>query len=105
MRVLTNCEKQKNLVKIRFSPHPYILKDLTLMRKLTIHGTLEDESDGYRCNSSNDATSDGTLRRTFSGSMSEGTNEEINGEEEEERGDNENKRRNSCIPSKGRFVW
>jgi hypothetical protein len=45
------------------------------------------------------------LRRTSSGSMSEGTNEEGNGEEEEEWGDNENERRNSYIPSKGRFVW
>jgi hypothetical protein len=47
-------------------------------------GTPEDVSDGYRCKSSNDATNDGTLRRTSSGSMSEGTNEEGNGEEEEE---------------------
>ncbi len=68
-------------------------------------GTLEDESDGYKCNNSNDATSDGTLRRIYSSSMNEGTNEEGNGKEEEERDDNENKRRNSCIPSKGRFVW
>jgi hypothetical protein len=62
-------------------------------------GTLEDESDGYKCNNSNDATSDDTLRRIFSGSMNEGTNEEGNGKEEEERDDDENKRKNSCIPS------
>jgi hypothetical protein len=37
--------------------------------------------------------------------MNEGTNEEGNGEEEEERGDNENRGRSSHIPSKGRFVW
>jgi hypothetical protein len=47
-------------------------------------GTLEDESDGYKCNNSNDATSDGTLRRIYSSSMNEGTNEEGDGKEEEE---------------------
>jgi hypothetical protein len=47
-------------------------------------GTLEDESDGYRSNNSDDATNDGTLRRTSYGSMSEGTNEEGNGKKEEE---------------------
>jgi hypothetical protein len=37
--------------------------------------------------------------------MNEVTNEERNGEEEQKRGDNENGGRNSCIFSKGRFVW
>jgi len=37
--------------------------------------------------------------------MSESINEEGNGEKEEEQSDNENKRRNSHIPSKGRFAW
>jgi len=32
------------------------------------------------------------------------TSKEGNGEKEEEPGDNENKRNNFCIPSKGRFV-
>jgi hypothetical protein len=36
MMVLTICGKEECLVKIRFSPHLYILRDLTLMRKLTI---------------------------------------------------------------------
>jgi len=42
--------------------------------------------------------------RTPFDSMSESTNEKGNGEEKEEQGDNENRRKNSCIPSKGRFV-
>jgi hypothetical protein len=64
-----------------------------------------DKSNGYRCNSFDDATNDGALKRTYFDSMSEGMNEEGNGEEKEEQGDNENERRNFCIPSKGRFVW
>jgi hypothetical protein len=38
-------------------------------------------------------------------SMNEGTNEEGNGKEEEEWGDDENGRKNSHIPWKGRFFW
>ncbi len=68
-------------------------------------GIPKDKSNGYRCNSSNDATSDDTLRITYFDSMNEGMNEEGNGEKEEEWGDNENERKNSPIPSKGRFVW
>jgi len=49
-----------------------------------MHGILEDKFDGYKCNNSHDATSDGTLRITFFDYMNEGTNEEGNGEEEEE---------------------
>jgi hypothetical protein len=71
----------------------------------TMDGIPEDKSNGYMYNISNDANSDGTLKRTFSNSMSESTNEERNNEEEKERGDNENKRRKSCISSKGKFVW
>ncbi len=37
-----------------------------------------------RCNISNDATNDDILRITFSDFMSEGTNEEGSGEEEQE---------------------
>ncbi len=66
-------------------------------------GTFEDESNGYMCNISNDANCDGTLRKTFSNSMTKGTNEEGNGEEEQDQGDNENGRRNSYILSKGSF--
>ncbi len=69
-----------------------------------MHGIPEDEFDGYKCNNSHDATSDGTLRITFFDSMNEGTNEEGNGEEEEEWGDSENEKKNYRIPSKGRFV-
>ncbi|CAM6069158.1 unnamed protein product [Sphagnum tenellum] len=54
-------------------------------------GIPKDKSNGYMCNSSDDAISDGILRRTSFDSMSEGMNEEGNGEEEEERGDNEKK--------------
>jgi hypothetical protein len=36
MRVLAICGKKKCFVKIRFSLHPYILRDVTLMKKLTI---------------------------------------------------------------------
>jgi hypothetical protein len=71
----------------------------------TKDGTLEDEFDGYMCNISKDANSDGTLRRASYDSMNESTNEERNNETEKEQDDNENERRNSCIPSKGRFVW
>ncbi len=44
-------------------------------------------------------------KEVFSNSMNESINEEGNGEKEKERSDNENKRRNSHIPSKGRFAW
>jgi hypothetical protein len=37
--------------------------------------------------------------------MNESTNEKRNNEKEKEQDDNENERRNSCIQSKGRFVW
>jgi hypothetical protein len=47
-------------------------------------GIPKDKSNGYRCNSSNDATSDDTLRITYFDSMNEGMNEEGNGEKEEE---------------------
>jgi hypothetical protein len=57
-------------------------------------GILENESDGYKCNSFDDAISDGALKITSSNSM----NEEGNGREEEERGDDENGRKNSYIP-------
>jgi hypothetical protein len=68
-------------------------------------GILEDESNGYKCNSFDDATSDGTLKRTSFNFMNEGMNEEGNGKEEEERSDDENGIKNFCIPSKGRFAW
>jgi hypothetical protein len=45
----------------------------------TMDGTPQDESNGYMCNISNDANNDGTLKRFFSDSMSEGMNEEGNG--------------------------
>jgi hypothetical protein len=50
----------------------------------TMDGIPEDESNGYRCNNFDDATNDGTLKRTFFDSMSEGTNEEGNGKAKEE---------------------
>ncbi len=37
-----------------------------------MNGTPQDEFNGYRCNISNDANNDGTLKRTFLGSMNEG---------------------------------
>ncbi len=55
-------------------------------------GILEYKSNGYMCNISYDATSDGTLKIDSSDSMNEGTNKERNGEKEE-RGDNENKKK------------
>ncbi len=68
-------------------------------------GIPKDKSNGYMCNSFDDSINDGILRITSFDSMSEGTNEEGNGEEEEEWGDNEKERRNFRIASKGRFVW
>jgi hypothetical protein len=68
-------------------------------------GIPKDKSNGYMCNSFDDAISDGILRKISFDCMSEGTNEEGNGEEEEEQGDNEKERRNSHMPSKGMFVW
>jgi hypothetical protein len=68
-------------------------------------GTPQDKFNGYRCNISNGASSDGTLKKTFLGSMNEGWNEKGNGKEEQEEGDNENGGRNSCILSKDKFVW
>lgn len=44
-------------------------------------GTHEDEFNGYMCNIFDDATNDGTLRRTSFNFMNEGTNEEGIGEE------------------------
>jgi hypothetical protein len=69
-----------------------------------MNGIPKDEYNGYMFNNFDDATSDGTLRRTYSNSMSDITNEEGNGEEEEEQGDIENGRRNSRIPSKCKFT-
>jgi len=37
-------------------------------------GIPKDKSCGYKCNSFEDATSDGTLRKTFFESMNEGMN-------------------------------
>ncbi len=71
----------------------------------TMDGIPKDEYNEYMCNIFDDATNDGTLKRASFNSMNEGTNEEGNGEEEQEQGDNENGRRNSHIPLKGRFVW
>jgi hypothetical protein len=48
-------------------------------------GILKDKSDGYKCNNSNDATSDGNLRRTSFDYMIEGMNGEGNGKEEENK--------------------
>jgi hypothetical protein len=47
-------------------------------------GIPKDKSNGYMCNSFDDAISDGILRKISFDCMSEGTNEEGNGEEEEE---------------------
>ncbi len=60
----------------------------------TMDGTPQDRSNGYRCNISGDANNNGTLRRIFFDSMSEGMNEEGNGYEEQEQGDNENRGKN-----------
>ncbi len=70
----------------------------------TMDGIPKEESCGYKCNSFEDATSDGTLRKASFESMREGMNGEGNGKEEEERVDNVNWRRNFCIPSKGRLI-
>jgi hypothetical protein len=56
---------QKRRVEITFSPHPYDLKDLMLMRKLTIRYPLQEKFDGYMCKIFNDSSSDGTMRRGF----------------------------------------
>ncbi len=102
-RVSAICEKEECIIKIRLSPHPLCFEGSDINEEIsnTMDGILEDESNGYKCNSFDD----GTLRITFFDFMSEGTNVKGNGEEEEERGDNENERRNACIPSKKRFVW
>jgi hypothetical protein len=45
-----------------------------------MNGTLQEESDGYMCNIFYGSNSDGTMRRGFSDSKSEGWDEEGNGE-------------------------
>jgi hypothetical protein len=70
-----------------------------------MNGIPQDELDEYHCNISDDSNSDGIVRRGSSDSMNEGSNEKGNGEEEHERGDNENGRRNFHIMLKGRCVW
>jgi hypothetical protein len=47
-------------------------------------GIPEDESNGYKCNSFDDATNDGTLNFFKKKFMSEGTNEEGNAKAKEE---------------------
>jgi hypothetical protein len=42
-------------------------------------GNVNDESDGYKRYSFDDATNEGNLRKVFSDSMNEGRNEEGNG--------------------------
>ncbi len=44
------------------------------------------------------------VRRISFDSMNEGTNEKGSGEEEEEQGNNGNRKKISCISSKGRFA-
>jgi hypothetical protein len=63
--VLAICKKKECFVEITFSPHPYDLKDLMLMRKLTIRYPLQEKSNGYMCKIFNDFSSDGTMRRGF----------------------------------------
>ncbi len=101
-----NLQKKNCLVKIRLSLHPLRFEGSNINEEINnmMDGIPEDESNGYMCNNCDGATINGTLKRTFFDFMNEGMNEEGNGEKEEERGDNENKRRNSHIPSKGRFV-
>jgi hypothetical protein len=67
-------------------------------------GTPKVEFDGYNYDGSNDPTSEGTFIITLFYSMSEGTNEDGYGEQQKEQNNDGNKRRNSCIPSKGRFA-
>jgi hypothetical protein len=47
-------------------------------------GIPEDKSNGYMYNIFYDANNDGTLKRAFSNSMSESTNEDRNDEEGKE---------------------
>jgi hypothetical protein len=56
----------------------------------TMNGISQDESNGYKCNISNDSNNDGIMRKCSSDFMSEGWNEEGNGEKEQERTNNEN---------------
>jgi hypothetical protein len=48
-----------------------------------MNGTLQDESNGYKCHIFNDFNSDGIVRKCSFDSMSERWNEEGNGEEEQ----------------------
>jgi hypothetical protein len=70
-----------------------------------MNGIPQDEFDGYRCNISNDSINDGTMRKGFYDSMSEGWNEEGNGKEEQERATNENGGRNFLIMPRGRYAY
>lgn len=46
---------------------------------IMMDGTTQHEFNGYMCNIFYDATSDGTLKRTFPDSMNEGMNQKRNG--------------------------
>jgi hypothetical protein len=69
-----------------------------------MNGIPQDESDGYKCNISNDSNSDGTMRRGFFNSMNERWNEEGNGKEKQGQANNENGGKNLYILSKGRCI-
>ncbi len=45
-----------------------------------MNGSVNDESNAYKCYNSNDATNEGNLKKTSFNSMNEGRNEETNGE-------------------------
>jgi hypothetical protein len=47
-----------------------------------MNGIPQDKSNGYRCNISDDSSSDGIMKRGFFDSMSEGWDEEGNGKKE-----------------------
>jgi hypothetical protein len=47
---------------------------------IMMNGSVNDESNAYKCYNSNDATNEGNLKKTSFNSMNEGRNEETNGE-------------------------
>ncbi len=79
-KVLTICGKEECVIEITLSSSlRFEGFDFDEEINNTMNGTPQDEYDGYKCNISNDFNSDGTMKKC-SNSMSEGCNEEGNGE-------------------------
>jgi hypothetical protein len=71
------------LSKDKALPTSLCSKEININEEINImmDGTISEEFDGYKCCSSNDANNENNLKIFFLNFMSEGMNEEGNGEQ------------------------